>query len=84
MTGTEADLKWTNNPRLTSDGHILGRQYVTFETRQALPEARVVLRLRTRQTDEPEPELELQIGPEPEPQPCFRKAVRFEAMVDEE
>jgi hypothetical protein len=46
VTGTEGDLKWAAHPRLKERGAELGRQYVTFETRQAYPE--LVLRLVRR------------------------------------
>ena len=38
VTGTEGDLAWTENPRLTDCGSEYGRQFITFETSQAYPE----------------------------------------------
>ena len=56
VTGTEADLAWTNMER----GAEIGKQYVTFNHWQAYPELVVSLRRRHRDEctqAEPEPEL---------------------------
>lgn len=46
VTGTEAQLDWTENPRLRRKGHEFGRQFVTFESSQAYPD--FVLHLRRK------------------------------------
>ena len=46
VSGTEADLTWTRNPRIREKGKTLGRQFMTFETNQAYPE--LILHLRRR------------------------------------
>jgi hypothetical protein len=51
VTGTEADLKWTKNPRIREKGKHFGRQFVTFETNQAYPELILHLRRRGEVTD---------------------------------
>jgi hypothetical protein len=63
VTGTEGDLQWTDSPRLQEKGSIFGRQYVTFDRRQALPVA--LIRLKARHHPE-EPKVELEPEPEPE------------------
>ena len=52
VTGTEADLLWTQNPRLRDQGHEFGRQFVTFENGQAYPEFVLQLQRRPKKTDE--------------------------------
>jgi hypothetical protein len=44
VTGTEADLAWSDAPLLRRDGARLGRQYVVFDPRQAYPYLRITLR----------------------------------------
>jgi hypothetical protein len=44
VLGTEGDLQWTDSPRLMRHGREYGRQYVTFDRRQALPVLKVRLR----------------------------------------
>eukprot|EP01046_Picozoa_sp_COSAG06_P012968 COSAG06_NODE_775_length_12397_cov_15.034071_5_plen_801_part_00 len=50
VTGTEADLTWTKNPRIRTRGKKFGRQFVTFETNQAYPELILDLRRRGEKT----------------------------------
>jgi serine/threonine protein kinase len=57
VSGTEANLEWTNNPRLTEKGERFGRQFVTFNPWQAYPE--LVVYLEKRDEDpEAQPECE--------------------------
>ena len=53
VTGTEADLAWSDAPLLRRDGHRLGRQYVVFDSRQAYPYLRLTLRPRPSQLKAP-------------------------------
>ena len=50
VTGTEAQLDWTQNPRLRDEGDRFGRQFVTFETSQAYPDCVLHLRRRSEAT----------------------------------
>ena len=50
VSGTEARLDWTQNPRLRNEGDRFGRQFVTFEPSQAYPDCVVQLRRRSEVT----------------------------------
>jgi hypothetical protein len=56
VSGTEANLEWTNNPRLIEQGERFGRQFVTFSPWQAYPELVVYLEKRDEDA-EPQPEV---------------------------
>jgi hypothetical protein len=59
VSGTEANLEWTGNPRLVDRGAEFGRQFVTFTPWQAYPELVVYLEKRDAELEpEPEPEAE--------------------------
>eukprot|EP01047_Picozoa_sp_COSAG01_P001920 COSAG01_NODE_48_length_31904_cov_21.696997_4_plen_627_part_00 len=57
VSGTEADLDWTGNPRLIEQGESFGRQFVTFNPWQAYPE--LVIYLEKRDGD-PQAQLDLE------------------------
>ena len=50
VSGTEARLDWTQNPRLRNEGDRFGRQFVTFEPSQAYPDCVLQLRRRSEVT----------------------------------
>jgi hypothetical protein len=55
VSGTEANLEWTGNPRLVERGAEFGRQFVTFNPWQAYPELVIYLEKQAG-IREPEPE----------------------------
>jgi hypothetical protein len=52
VSGTEAHLEWTKNPRLVERGAEFGRQFVTFNPWQAYPELVVYLKKKGDERDD--------------------------------